>query len=212
MYTKLIWKTENAEQLILYIARISNPKYRSSSKAGLIKYCLDNGHVSPFEMANLCFEVETTVRIAPQILRHKSLHFQQYSQRYSKAPGFETIRPRRQDKTNRQNSFDDLPDEAITKFISHMDEIQALAWKYYEEALSDDVAKESAAFLLPGTTTTRICINGVIRDWIFYIKLREGNGTQKEHVDIAKSIKEEFIKQLPIISEALGWKGSDNGE
>jgi thymidylate synthase (FAD) len=210
MQTRLIWITPDAEKMILYIARVSNPKKQDSSDTNLIDYCLKEGHVSPFQMANICFEIETSRRISPQILRHRSFNFQEFCQRYAKVLGFEVVSPRRQDKTNRQNSVDDLPDETIEKFLSNMSEIENLCWKYYEEALNNDIAKESAAFMLPETTKTRLYMNGTIRDWIFYIKLRTGSGTQREHIEIATSIKQEFTNQLPIISQALGWKHDTN--
>lgn len=196
---------DNAEQLILFCARASNPNNQTSGKTGLINYCLKAGHVSIFEMANVVVEIETSRAIAQQILRHRSFSFQEFSQRYAKVQGFEKYEARRQDDKNRQNSVDDMTQEDKNWFESAQEAVQTHSGLLYEEALSRGIAKEQARFLLPLNTKTKLYMNGNIRSWIHYLALRTGNGTQKEHMDIANEIKKIFIKEYPIIAQALEW-------
>ena len=151
-------------------------------------------------------EIETTRGIAAQILRHRSFSFQEFSQRYAKAQGFEDVKPRRQDTKNRQNSIDDVEDGIIDWFNGAVKEVEELSNYYYETALSLGIAKESARFLLPLNTKTRMYMNGTVRIWIHYIQLRTDPSTQREHRDIAESIKSLFIDNFPNTSEALNWK------
>ena len=151
-------------------------------------------------------EIETTRGIAAQILRHRSFSFQEFSQRYAKAQGFEDVKPRRQDTKNRQNSIDDIEDGIIDWFNGAVKEVEELSNYYYETALSLGIAKESARFLLPLNTKTRMYMNGTVRSWIHYIQLRTDPSTQREHRDIAESIKSLFIDNFPNTSEALNWK------
>jgi thymidylate synthase (FAD) len=159
-------------------------------------------------MASLCLELNTTRGLAAQILRHRSFNFQEFSQRYADAtllsqdiPIFEL---RRQDTKNRQNSIDDIDNLLKMKYNVLIREHFAKAKALYHSMINDGVAKECARFLLPLATPTRLYMNGTIRSWITYIALREKNGTQKEHMDIAKECKRVFCEQFPIISEALG--------
>lgn len=157
-------------------------------------------------MASMCVEIQTSRAISAQILRHRSFHFQEFSQRYSEVTGFETYAARRQDAKNRQNSIDDL-DEAIKKwFRESKKDLQDYALGLYDKAIEKGIAKEQARFLLPMSTSTKLYMHGTIRDWVFYLELRTGNGTQLEHKEIADSIKQLFIEQLPAVSAALGWK------
>lgn len=206
MNTKLISITPDAEKVIGYCARVSNPKNQDNPDvAGLLKFCIRHGHWSIFEMSNMVVEIETTRGIAAQILRHRSFSFQEFSQRYAKAQGFEDVHPRRQDTKNRQNSIDDIEDGVVEWFHDSMAEVQDLANYYYETALSLGIAKESARFLLPLNTQTRMYMNGTVRSWIHYINLRTDPSTQKEHRDIAEEIKLIFKNELPIIAEAMDW-------
>lgn len=199
---------DNGEQLIMYCARVSNPANQTSGNPGLLKYCLKNGHVSIFEMANLVFEIETSRAIAAQILRHRSFSFQEFSQRYAKVQGYEKYKARRQDDKNRQNSIDDMSDIDVQWFESAQEAVQTHSNVLYEEALNRGIAKEQARFLLPLNTKTKLYMNGSIRSWIHYLSLRTDNGTQLEHKDIANAIKELFIKEYPTIAETLEWKES----
>jgi len=206
---KLVWLTPNAEAVIGYCARVSNPKNQDNPDVSkLLKYCLDHKHFSIFEMANLCVEVKTDRAIARQVLRHKSLNFQEFSLRYSEVkedPLF--VKARRQDLKNRQNSTDDLPQEDIDWFDIAQQDVWDLAHAKYEEALSKGIAKECARVLLPeGITPSTMYINGSVRSFIHYLDLRRSNGTQAEHREIAELIiKEIFIPHFPEISKAMGW-------
>lgn len=207
MKTRLVWITPDAENVVSYCARVSNPKNQENYKTapGLLKYCMDEGHWSVFEMASACFEIETSRAIAPQILRHRSFSFQEFSQRYADASqlGFEDVKPRRQDNENRQNSFDDLSLETRNWFINELTCLNMDSSALYKEALKRGIAKESARFLLPQCVSTRLYMSGTLRSWIHYIKLRTHPSTQLEHREIALSIKEELVKQCPIIFGAI---------
>lgn len=210
MKVKLIHSTTHAEEEIVYAARVSNPKNQNNMDTApkLIKYLIKHKHWSPFEMASMCVEIETSRAIAAQILRHRSFSFQEFSQRYADVSdlGFELVEPRRQDTKNRQNSIADLPAEDCDWFLNTMIGIQETAKLAYNEALKRGVAKEQARFLLPLNTTTRLYMHGNVRSWVHYIDLRCANGTQKEHQEIAEECKKIFNKQFPAIAEALEWK------
>lgn len=203
MKIKLMWITPDAEKTIMYCARVSNPANQNSENTGLLKYCIKNGHWSIFEMANACFEIETSRAIAAQILRHRSFSFQEFSQRYAEAQGFITYNARSQDLKNRQNSLDNMSIEDKVWFSDAQLEVQTQCERLYNKALKKGIAKEQARFLLPQSTTTRMYMNGTIRSWLHYLQLRTGNGTQLEHQEIAKSIWEQLSDKLPTIMEAL---------
>jgi len=210
MNVELISITPDAEKTIAYCARVSNPKGQDRDEyAKLLKYCIDHGHWSIFEMANMVLEIETTRGIAAQILRHRSFSFQEFSQRYADASFLgEKINPpqlRSQDEKNRQNSIDDIDIEAQIKYNSQIRELFSRSKALYDDMIKAGVAKECARFVLPLATTTKMYMNGTIRSWIHYINLRSGHGTQKEHMDVANKCKEIFIQQLPVVAEALGW-------
>ena len=213
MNVKLISITPDAEKQIAYCARVSNPKNQDGDNISkLLKYCIDHKHWSIFEMASFNLEINTTRGLAAQILRHRSFNFQEFSQRYAdttllseEIPLFEL---RRQDNKNRQNSIDDVDQEIIYRWNSKLREHFAKAKAIYDGMIKDGIAKECARFVLPLATPTRLYMNGTLRSWITYIALREKNGTQKEHMTIAKECKRIFCEQFPIISEALG--GFDN--
>jgi len=211
MSVKLISVTPDAEKLIAYCARVSNPKGQDSENyAKLIKYCIEHKHWSIFEHGFMTVEINTTRGLAAQILRHRSFTFQEFSQRYAdttllaeEIPSFEL---RRQDTKNRQNSINDIDDSVKKLWQAHIEEHFKKAKEIYDGMIADGIAKECARFVLPLATPTRLYITGSLRSWIHYIELRSSNGTQKEHIDIANKCKTIFVEQLPIISEALGWK------
>ena len=205
MKTKMVWITPNPEKIIMYCARVSNPKNQDSEDFKLIEYLIKNKHWSPLEMASACFEIQTSRRISPQILRHRTFSFQEFSQRYAKVQEFEPVHPRRQDKTNRQNSIDDLDEFTLSQFNNNIENIQHMSMKYYEEAINAGISKESAAFLLPGTSQTTLYMSGTLRSWVHYLEVRTQKGTQPEHMDIANSIKEELTTHVPNIAKAVGW-------
>ena len=207
---KLVSVTPDAEKAMAYCARVSNPANQESENySKLLKYCIDHQHWSIFEMAFLTLEINTTRGIAAQILRHRSFTFQEFSQRYAdttlladEIPMFEL---RRQDNKNRQNSIDNIDDEVRFRWNSKIREHFAKSKAIYNGMIKDGIAKECARFVLPLATPTRLYMSGSIRNWIHYINLRSGHGTQKEHMIIANQCKDIFKQQLPIISEALGW-------
>lgn len=202
---KLISVTPNAEDTIMYCARVSNPKNQDSNNPKLLTYCANHGHWSIFEMANMVVEIETSRAISAQILRHRSFSFQEFSQRYAKVQGFKVYEARRQDQKNRQNSIDDMDADTKDWFKSAQEAVHAHANSMYDAALAKGIAKEQARFLLPMASSTRLYMNGTVRSWIHYLKLRTGHGTQKEHMDIANQIMTIFMNQFPNTSEALGW-------
>ena len=206
---KLISVTPDAEKLMAYCARVSNPKGQDNDNiTNLLKYCIKHKHISIFEHGFLTLEINTTRGLAAQILRHRSFQFQEFSQRYAdttllaeELPIFEL---RRQDTKNRQNSVDDITDEIKFKWNVKIREHFAKAKAIYDGMIADGIAKECARFVLPLATPTRLYMTGNARSWMTYISLREKSGTQKEHIDIAKECKKIFCEQFPTISEALG--------
>ena len=202
---KLVSITSNAEKTIAYCARVSNPRNQNSDNIEkLLSYCIKNNHWSIFEQANLIIEIQTSRAISPQILRHRSFTFQEFSQRYSETTNKITYQARRQDIKNRQNSIDDLNEEVSEYFIKSQEEVWSLAYDRYQNCLEKGIAKECARFLLPSQSMTRLYMNGTVRSWIHYIELRSGNGTQIEHQEIANQCKEIFSEELPIIASSLG--------
>ena len=204
---KLIWVTPDAEQLIGKIARVSNPKNENNPNVeGLLKYLIKHKHWSPFEMASMCVEIHTTRAIAPQILRHRSFSFQEFSQRYAiPTDTFATVQPklRRQDVKNRQNSIDDLPSETTEYYDQRIDDHFRQGVELYESLLHSGVAKECARAVLPLNTVTRLYMSGTIRSWLHYVDLRGDNGTQLEHMQIARSVGEILDTELPTIARAM---------
>lgn len=195
----------NPEGIMAYAARVSSERQDNPNYAKLLKYCAEHSHWSVFETASMTAEIKTSRGISPQILRHKSFSMQEFSQRYQQVTDFEIYEARRQDKKNRQNSTDDLPQETKDWFIDAQKQVQALAMSLYEEALSKDIAKEQARFLLPAGASTTLYMTGSVRSWIHYLLVRTDPATQKEHRDIAEAIKEIFLKNFPISAEAMGW-------
>lgn len=198
-------QTLTPEGLIAYCARVSSPKQENPSYAHLLNYCIKHRHWSIFEMVDMTIEITTSRAIAQQILRHRSFCFQEFSQRYAKVQEIESISPRRQDEKNRQNSIEDLEPDTLQWFSDSQEKINDLSMQLYEEALEKGIAKESARFLLPLATQTRLYMKGSIRSWIHYLEVRTDPGTQKEHREIALSILDIFKQQFPTTSEALGW-------
>lgn len=205
--TTLVHITPNAEELIAYMARVSNPANQNNTEtsAKLIKYLIDHHHWSPFEMVNMCVSIETTRSIAAQILRHRSFSFQEFSQRYAPVTTTATTPSlRRQDTKNRQNSIDDLDGYLKLTLEGEIQEHFAKANQLYNRLLAQGVAKECARDVLPLATPTRLYMNGTIRSWIHYCQLRCGNGTQEEHRMIANGAYKLLQEHLPNVCLALG--------
>ena len=210
MDVKLVSVTPDAEKMIAYIARVSNPNNQNNEKyAGLLKYCIKHGHWSVFEQAHMTLEINTSRGIAAQILRHRSFTFQEFSQRYADTNLLTSEIPvpdlRSQDTKNRQNSVDDISPEKKLVLQGTIARHFAESIDLYDELLRQGVAKECARFVLPLAVGTRIFMTGNLRSWMHYIDLRSAHGTQKEHMDIANACKQIFIEQFPIVSEAMEW-------
>ena len=209
MNVKLVSITPDAEQMMAYIARVSNPSNQDNENySGLLKYCIKHNHWSVFEQSSMSLEIETSRAIAAQILRHRSFTFQEFSQRYAASTAlgdFDLPELRKQDTKNRQNSTNDLEPELIEKFEKQMITLFSSSKALYEQMLSQGVAKECARMVLPLCTPTRIYMTGSCRSWVHYINLRSAHGTQKEHMQIAEKCRKIFIEQFPNVSEALEW-------
>lgn len=195
------------EASLLKMARVSseNP---NSGKTGLIKYLIDNQHWSPFEMVNMCVQITCPRDISRQIIRHRTASYQEFSQRYATVDILNSDIPfrkaRRQDVKNRQNSIDDLPEETQQLWLEYQTEVFLKARQLYEDALSKGIAKEVARAILPeGLTLTTIYMNANLRTWIHYYLLRSGNGTQKEHQDIALKIGQLIKQCFPYTFKAI---------
>ena len=210
MNVKLVSITPDAEKMMAYIARVSNPSNQENEKyAGLLKYCIKHNHWSVFEQATMTLEIETTRAIAAQILRHRSFTFQEFSQRYADSQLLETIELpelRRQDSKNRQNSIDDLDPKVVEKLDKQMNTLFSSAFALYNQMIEEGVAKECARMVLPLCTPTKLYMTGSCRSWIHYINLRSAHGTQKEHMEIARECACIFAGQFPAVAEALGWE------
>lgn len=202
----------NLQDLVAYCARVSNPSNQANSETSerLIKYLIKHKHWSPLEMVSACIEVETTRDIARQLLRHRSFSFQEFSQRYADPTAelddaFVLREARLQDTKNRQNSVEfDMSDEKQRLLAYEWERAQKRVLyavkKEYEWAIKNGIAKEQARAVLPeGLTVSRLYVNGTLRSWIHYIDLRDGNGTQKEHAEIARACAEVIAKVFPII-------------
>jgi thymidylate synthase (FAD) len=195
------------EDLVAYCARVSNPANQTNTETNsrLLKYLMKNKHWSPFEMVSICLEIETTRDIARQILRHRSFSFQEFSQRYAVADlGFEYKEARVQDTKNRQNSFEIDNMKLKDTWENIQDRVIETTEKAYKWALDNGIAKEQARAVLPeGMTVSRLYMNGTLRSWIHYIELRSGNGTQKEHRDVALACAAAISPVFPMINEFL---------
>ena len=208
MSAKLVWATPEADTMIAKIARVSNPDNQLNPNIeGLLQYMMREGHVSPFEMANACIEVNTTRDIGRQILRHRSFQFQEFSQRYastSSLPQAELRECRTQDSKNRQNSIA-CTDTKITSWWQNAQMIQITeSQNLYDQALKYGIAKEQARALLPeGLTASRMYMNGNLRSWIHYLQSRLHESTQKEHRELAKEILEVLRDVAPITMETF---------
>ncbi len=192
---ELVWITPNPEEVVAYCARVSNPAGQEKPVGKLLSYCLEHGHYSVFEMASACVEINTTRDIARQLLRHRSFSFQEFSQRYADVAALNADivfrEARLQDTKNRQNSIVNDDKELQSWFDYQQHYIQTAAQQVYHEALNRGIAKEQARAVLPeGLTMSRVYMSGTIRSFIHYCNLRTGNGTQAEHMEVARQIRQ----------------------
>lgn len=210
MSVKLVSITPDAEKTMAYIARVSNPDNQDNPQIEkLLAYCLKHGHFSVFEQAHITMEVDTTRDIAAQLLRHVGFRFQEFSQRYAAVTDVaEVPELRMQDYKNRQNSIeitDELSEADLNALRKRIAKHFEDGMELYEDMLQYGIAKECARKVLPLNTGTKLYVTGSVRQWIHYIQLRSGNGTQKEHMIIAEQAKEIFVNNLPIVAKALNW-------
>lgn len=207
MNVRLQWATPDIDKQIMYMARVSNPENQNSEKSRLLYYCMEHGHVSPFEMASACMEIDTTRDIGRQILRHRSFSFQEFSQRYadvSLLDEWEQRECRMQDRTNRQNSLECTDQDIADHWQGLQDLVAFTALDAYRTAIANGVAKEQARALLPeGLTPSRLYMSGNMRSWIFYLKQRLDPTTQKEHREIADAVLRELRVVAPITMKAF---------
>ena len=208
-------EVSNIQELVAYCARVSNPGNQTNNETAdkLLKYMIQHKHWSPFEMVSVCMEINTTRDIARQILRHRSFSFQEFSQRYANPTdagsnlNYSIRECRLQDHVNRQNSIAIDDDNIEEKYLAHLwekkqKEIIALCDDTYKWAVDNGIAKEQARAVLPeGLTMSRMYVHGTLRSWIHYIDVRDGNGTQKEHADIARVCAKVISKIFPLIKE-----------
>jgi thymidylate synthase (FAD) len=203
----LIEGVNTAEQLIAYAARVSNPSNQMNKETSekLLKYCIRNSHWSVFEMVNVVMEIETTRDIARQILRHRSFSFQEFSQRYAdptKDLGFVTREARLQDTKNRQNSVEVDDTVLQNEWYRAQQRVLFAVEREYKWAIDNGIAKEQARAVLPeGFTVSRMYMNGTLRSWIHFCELRMGNGTQKEHREVAESAWNQLCLLFKFLTE-----------
>lgn len=201
---KLIWSTPDGENLIAYMARVSNPENQDNKETApkLLKYLIDNKHWSPFEMVNICMEIETTRDIARQILRHRSFSFQELSQRYAVVHDYDFSEVRLQDNKDRQNSIE-VQDRELQRFWQESQAtVIRTAVGHYEAALANGIAKEVARKLLPeGMMMSRMYANATLRSWLHYINIRCDKSTQKEHREVADQCRVVIKSLFPSLFE-----------
>ena len=205
---KLQWATPNIDAQIAFQARVSNPDNQDNPQiAGLLNYCMREGHVSPFEMANVCMEVNTTRDIARQLLRHRSFSFQEFSQRYQDATKLGDMVEREcrlQDTKNRQNSLACADPILQEGWLIAQEEVQRVVQRHYEWALQVGIAKEQARALLPeGLTPSRLYMNGTVRSWVHYLGQRLHPSTQKEHRQVAEQALAILREVAPVTAAAF---------
>lgn len=206
----IINRLNNAEDLVAYCARVSNPSNQMNTETApkLLAFLIKHNHWSPFELVDMTVEIKTSRAIAAQILRHRSFSFQEFSQRYSIANEFQDIELRLQGDKNRQvgEELIDKNNPAYKQLSALIAESLSLSQHCYDSMIDNGIAKEVARMVLPLTTETTMYMKGSLRSWIHYLELRTQVNTQKEHRLIADECKNIFIKQFPTISEALQWK------
>ena len=203
---RLVSITPNAEELIAYCARVSNPtnQHNKETAPRLLKYLIKHQHWSPFEMANMVVEIKTNRAIAAQILRHRSFSFQEFSQRYAEVESFPSPPYlRRQDVKNRQNSIDDVDIHTKARWHEKISELYTLSQEVYQGMLDDGIAKECAREVLPMGSDTTLYMNGTIRSWLHYVALRTAPETQLEHRRIAEGCKMLINNTMPDVYEAM---------
>lgn len=204
---ELVWATPGGDDLVAYMARVSNPANQDNKSTApkLIQYLIDHKHWSPFEMVNACVSIETTRDIGRQILRHRSFSFQEFSGRYSMYDGLASERECRiQDKSNRQNSLSVISRDQQSLWDRAVEGVRDHCWSAYIDALNAGVAKEVARSLLPeGLVPSTLYMNGNLRSWIHYWEIRCAPETQKEHRLVAEATRSAILEKFPMISSIV---------
>lgn len=208
MTVQLMWATPEADKQIAFMARVSNPDNQDNTEfKRLLNYLMKHNHVSPFEMASMCVQIDTTRDISRQILRHRSFNFQEFSGRYedmTKLGDMVERECRLQDMDNRQSSIETNDERLLKGFYASQNDVWNIAAQAYDAALRNGIAKEQARALLPeGLTPTRLYMQGTLRSWIHYIQVRQNEDTQKEHRVIALQIKEVLKSAAPMTHDAF---------
>lgn len=211
---KLMWATPNADFMVAKMARVSNPDNQDNTEfQRLLKYLMKHNHYSPFEMASMCVQIDTTRDISRQILRHRSFSFQEFSQRYEDATKLGDMVEREcrlQDTANRQNSLECIDSDLTQEWCREQDKLHQHAVMAYQWALSNGIAKEQARALLPeGLTPTRMYMTGTIRSWIHYIQVRADITTQKEHRVLAEQVLQVLREAAPVTAAAFFGEGGE---
>lgn len=195
------FKGRTAEELVSDCARVSNMKNQGTDSVGLLRYLIKHKHWSPFEMVNLCVEIETSRAISAQFMRHRSFSFQEFSQRYSKVVEFEPVQLRKQAETNRQSSTEDVPQDSHE--YSAVEYALNACGEAYSDLIKCGVSRETARMILPMTSKTTFYMNGTLRSWLHFLEVRNHSHAQREAQDIAKEIEKIILCHFPTIMESV---------
>ena len=195
------FKGRTAEDLVSDCARVSNMKNQGTDSVGLLRYLIKNKHWSPFEMVNMCVEIETSRAISAQFMRHRSFSFQEFSQRYSEVVEFEPVQLRKQAETNRQSSTEDLASDSMA--YQGVKYALGAARDIYEDLIERGVSRETARMILPMTAKTTFYMNGTLRSWLHFLEVRNHSHAQREAQDIAKEIEKIMLTHFPTILESV---------
>lgn len=194
------FKGRSTEELVSDCARVSNMKNQGKDAVGLLKYLIKHKHWSPFEMVNMCVEIETSRAISAQFMRHRSFSFQEFSQRYSEVVEFEPVQLRMQAETNRQSSTEDVEDHHLDTVLREA--LTDAEWAY-SELIKAGVSRETARMVLPMTSKTTFYMNGTLRSWLHFLEVRNHSHAQREAQDIAKEIEKIILEHFPTIMESV---------
>lgn len=205
MSVRHIVTTPDAEKTMIYIARVTSDWQDNPDYAGLLRRCIRMGHSSVFEHAHMTVEISTSRMISPQMLRHWSARFQEFSQRYGLVDDYVPYEARRQDTKDRQNSIDDLPEDIKAEWLVRQEQNWQFTKANYDWAIGHGIAKECARAVLPLQVGTKLYMTASCRDWMSYLRQRTDKAAQKEHRVIADEVRKIFCEQFPTVAEALEW-------
>lgn len=201
---RLVWITPDPQDKIMYCARVSSPQRQDCGDVRLLNYCVRHRHWSPFEMASMCLEINTTRAVSAQIIRHRAFHFQEFSQRYAQVQQAPKVPAQRvKAETNRQGSIEAVLNPKQRAVAERAEMLVDRLWDTYKELVEIGIAPESARNVLPMCCMTRLYMSGTIRDWLHYTAVRSQPDTQQEHRIIAEAIKPILREQVPAIWSAF---------